>query len=83
MSETQSEHYTTPEFAASLSLPGGGASLGASPLGEHVTALNDPGRRMDSRTLQVQYLWDCKTSRPLQLSGSTSVEITSKNPPVF
>jgi hypothetical protein len=54
MSETQSEQYTTPEFAASLSLPGGRTSLGASPLGEHAAALNDAGRRMDSRTLQVR-----------------------------
>ena len=49
MSETQSEQYTTPEFAASLSLPGGQTSLGTSPLGDHAATLNDPGRR----TLQV------------------------------
>ncbi|KAJ9574723.1 hypothetical protein L9F63_008093, partial [Diploptera punctata] len=48
ISETQSE-YTTPEFAATLSLPGGHTSLGASPLGDQETA-----RRMDSRTLQVR-----------------------------
>lgn len=53
MSETQSEQYTTPEFAASLSLPGGRNSLGTSPLGDHAAGLNDPARRMDSRTLQV------------------------------
>jgi hypothetical protein len=49
MSETQSEQYTTPEFAATLSLPGGRTSLGTSPLAEHAGALNDAGRR----TLQV------------------------------
>jgi hypothetical protein len=49
MSETQSEQYTTPEFAATLSLPGGRTSLGTSPLAEHAAALNDAGRR----TLQV------------------------------
>jgi hypothetical protein len=49
MSETQSEQYTTPEFAATLSLPGGRTSLGTSPLAEHAAALNDVGRR----TLQV------------------------------
>ncbi|PNF26026.1 hypothetical protein B7P43_G06359, partial [Cryptotermes secundus] len=50
MSETQSEQYTTPEFAATLSLPGGRTSLGTSPLAEHAAALNDAGRR----TLQVR-----------------------------
>ena len=49
MAETQSEQYTTPEFAAAISLPGGQTSLGTSPLGDHAATLNDPGRR----TLQV------------------------------
>lgn len=54
MSETQSEQFTTPEFAATLSLPGGRTSLGTSPLGEHVAALNDTSRRVDGRILQVR-----------------------------
>jgi hypothetical protein len=55
MSETQSEQYTTPEFAATLSLPGGRTSLGTSPLGEHDAALNDAGKRTLQVRCQVAY----------------------------